>query len=576
MAERYSRLYHLPEGLYTRGAPLVIAAGALLTDNQSGQIIAQLKMRSISPKVISSVKALVTGLDSAGKPLCEEEHVYANLNARRDTLFGAKEGVRLRVPGVRSFRARVLSVTFDDGSRYLDTGGEWKPLPQQANLNHRLFDTELIRQYRLETSEASRFVPMEAEDLWLCACGEINHRGESCCRCGQTFEHCTEYLNVERLRENKSLRLNAAAVRAALEEAKSQSRGRILRRVLLVLIPILLIAGITLGVYKLAQRRTAIYDEAYRLYREGEYAEAALLFGKTHHYRDSDEMEKKAKKADAEIASYSRARMLFENGRWDDAYAAYTELGDYEDSAERAQEARYQKGLSLLESAEYEQARAIFRELGNYRDADAIAAHFFNRLLSEEASLNLECNGPLTTSYVYDSYGRIAEKTEHFSAYPGMSDRVYVYAYGGDGSYSVTEGQVEKLYDPYGAYLGQGDVISFTYDYDFYPDGSVHYRIGKDAKTKAYRSSAAYDEHGNLIAIQEEDGPTYTLLNEYDGEKLTKQERYSEDGTMISRTSFEYDGNNMLKRASFLTPGAASTVTILYTNGPIFAARAEE
>ena len=71
MAERYSRLYHLPEDLYTRGAPLVIAAGALLIDNQSGQTIAQLKMRSISPKTISSVKALVTGLDSAGKTLCQ-------------------------------------------------------------------------------------------------------------------------------------------------------------------------------------------------------------------------------------------------------------------------------------------------------------------------------------------------------------------------------------------------------------------------------------------------------------------------------------------------------------------------
>ena len=141
MAERYSRLYHLPEGLYTPGAPLVIAAGALLTDSQSGQIIAQLKMRSISSKTINAVKVLVTGLDSAGRPICQEEHVYAGLNAARDTLFGAKEGVRLYVPGVRSFSARVLSVAFSDGSRYIDNGGEWKPLPQQINLFHLLFDT---------------------------------------------------------------------------------------------------------------------------------------------------------------------------------------------------------------------------------------------------------------------------------------------------------------------------------------------------------------------------------------------------------------------------------------------------
>ena len=104
----------------------------------------------------------------------------------------------------------------------------------------------------------------------------------------------------------------------------------------------------------------------------------------------------------------------------------------------------------------------------------------------------------------------------------------------------------------------------------------MHYRIGRDANTKEHRSSAAYDEHGNLIGVQEEDGPTYTLLNEYDGDRLTKQERYNEAGTMLTRTSFEYDENGMLKRAVFLTPGASSTVTVRYTNGPVFAMLATE
>lgn len=37
MSERYSKLFSLPENLYTTGAPVVIAAGALLKDNQSGK-----------------------------------------------------------------------------------------------------------------------------------------------------------------------------------------------------------------------------------------------------------------------------------------------------------------------------------------------------------------------------------------------------------------------------------------------------------------------------------------------------------------------------------------------------------
>ena len=56
MAERYSQLYLLPEDLYTPGAPLVIAAGALLRDTLTGQLIAQLKLQSITVKTITAVK----------------------------------------------------------------------------------------------------------------------------------------------------------------------------------------------------------------------------------------------------------------------------------------------------------------------------------------------------------------------------------------------------------------------------------------------------------------------------------------------------------------------------------------
>ena len=576
MAERYSRLFSLPEDLYTAGAPLVISAGALLMDNQTGQVLAQLKMRSISSKVINAAKLLVTGTNRAGDVLCREEHVYEGLNAARDSFFGAKEAVLLPDANVRSFTVQLLSVSFGDGSRYIGGVEDWKPLPDQADLNQHLFDTELIRQYRLETSNMSRFVPLEAQDLWLCACGEVNRRGESCFRCDQTLEQCKKYLNVELLRENKNLRLNGEAVQAALDEARRQSRARILRRVLLVLLPLLLIAGIVFGAHKIMGRRDAIYVEACRLYNEGEFAEAALLFEKVGHYKDSGTMAAKAKKADAEIASYNRAGKLLNNERWDDAYDAYKALGNYEDSAELAQEALYQKGLMLLEDEAFADAQALFEDLGTYRDSAVIAAHFFSRRLSEEASLNPECNGPLTTTYRYDSCGRVAVKTELFSAYPGMSDRVSVYDYDEDGSYTITENQVTKHYDPYDAYIGQGDIVSNHYEYDFYPDGSVHFRVGTDAKSGEYLSSIAYDEHGNQIAVQNEDGSGYTLLNEYNGELIVKQERYNDDGTMVSRVSFEYDDDGLLKRATFLTPGATTTVTVLYTNGLVYAPDAVE
>lgn len=579
MAERYSRLYSLPEDLYTPGAPLVVAAGALLMDNQSGRVLAQLKLRSISPKTISSVRLHVVGFRADGGESCRAEHVYENLNAARDALFGAKEAVRLPQPDVRSFTVQLLEVSFSDGSCYPGSGEPLKSLPPQSNLNKRLFDAELIRQYRLETGSQSRFVPLETQDLWLCACGEINHRGESCYRCGQTLEHLKTYLNVSRLRENKSLRLNAEAARAAIAEQKKQAWGRIVKRILCVLLPLVLIAVLAGGAYMFTSRRGAMYREAARLYSIGEYAEAAIQFGKLSRfpvYKDAREMAAKAKKADAEIASYARAGKLLENERWDDAYAAYSELGDYEDSAELAQEALYRKGLALIADGRYAEAKEQFAALDAYKDAQGIVSAFHDRRLSEEISLHQECGGPLTTTYRYDSYGRISEKTEHFSAYDGMSDRVYTYSYGEDGGYSITEGQVEKRYDREGSLIGQGNLRSSTYEYEYYPDGSVHFCIAYDAKTHAYRGSTAYDEHGNVAAVQDADGAIVAMINEYKDDRLVKQERYNEAGTMLSRTSFEYDETGLCKRASFLTPGAAMTITVLYTNGPVFAPRAEE
>ncbi|MBQ9685080.1 MAG: hypothetical protein IJV41_00850 [Oscillospiraceae bacterium] len=575
MAERYTRLYSLPADLYTPGAPLVIAAGALLKDNQTGRVLAQLKMRSISDRVITAVKVLVVGYDVARAEICREEHQYLDMKVARDRMFGSKEAVLLRDSAVRSFTAQVTAVYFDDGDSYDGTAAVWEPLPEQKELLNRLFDAELIRQYRLETTERSRFVPLETEDLWLCTCGEINHNGESCFRCGQALDDVKALLDVELLRENKSLRLKAEAEQARREEQRRQSRSYKLRRLALIVIPLLLIAAIAAGAYYLSARRQSAYNAAVALYDAGSYSEAAAAFDKLGSYRDSADYLSRSRTADALASDYTRAGKLLENGRYDDARELYLSLGDYQDAQSMALEARYRQGLELLESGEAAEARDIFTELGAYRDAADYAAHFFDRLLTEEISFQDDCQGPLTTVYTYDEQGRIATKTELFSAYEKMTDRVSAYVYQDDGSYSVTEGQTEKRYDAYGSYLGQGEVTLYSYEYGFYDDGTLRYSIASDAATEDYRSSMAYDEHGNRVRVEHEDGTATTLRNEYDGERLVKQESYAQDGTMLDRTTFDYDEQGRLKRMSFLTPGASATITTTYSYGLVYLPGAE-
>ena len=81
MSERYKTLYRLPENLYTIGSPVIIAAGALLKDNQSGKVLAQIKFKSISDKSIKAVKIRVLAFDVTGASVGDAvEHQYLDLN----------------------------------------------------------------------------------------------------------------------------------------------------------------------------------------------------------------------------------------------------------------------------------------------------------------------------------------------------------------------------------------------------------------------------------------------------------------------------------------------------------------
>ena len=70
MAERYTRLFSLSENLYASGAPVLIAAGALLKDNQTGKTLAQLKFKSLSEKNIKALKVTIAASDVSRIFLC--------------------------------------------------------------------------------------------------------------------------------------------------------------------------------------------------------------------------------------------------------------------------------------------------------------------------------------------------------------------------------------------------------------------------------------------------------------------------------------------------------------------------
>ena len=150
MSERYSKVFALSENLYATGSPIIIEAGALQKDNQTGGILAQIKMKNISAKVIKAVKVKLTLFDVAGNILADGvEQQYLDLRVVRDESFGSKSAIKLKESTTRSFAVNIIEVVFEDGSVWSGTANPWETLSKQTALINHFNDEELVKQFEL-------------------------------------------------------------------------------------------------------------------------------------------------------------------------------------------------------------------------------------------------------------------------------------------------------------------------------------------------------------------------------------------------------------------------------------------
>ena len=562
MAERYTRLYTLPENLYTEGAPLVIAAGALLKDNQTGKVLAQLKYRSISSRPIRAIKVLITGYDMAKAVVCREEHQYLDLEIGRDEYWGSKEAVYLPDRSVRSYSAAVLAVYYADGGSYVSDSQRWEPLQEQARLDTKLWDKELAKQYRIDTTPKSAFVPMRQKDLWLCACGEINRDGERCHVCGQELDALIAKLDVDLLREEKTERLRREEEHASAVDAVRDAHAKKAKKIALIAVPIALIAAAAIVFSVVSSKNARAYDDALALLEAGRYNEADVAFTKLGNYKDSAEKAEEAAGKGQENTAYTKACKLLEDGSFDEAHDAFIALGDYEDSAEKALEALYQKAGKLLEDGSFDEAQALYTELGNYCDSAEKADGFVQRRVSMTTSYDESCSGPLTTTYAYTSDGVLLSETRLYSEYPSMDDQTYEYEYAPDGSYTLTRDQVASVYDDHGNLLGQGGVFQYDYVYEYYDDGTMSSCTALAEGSEDTLWIEEYDRHGSTDRYIDADGTAYDFVNTYKGDLLYQQDKYDASGALVGNIKYDYDDDGRLTKKTVIENGNVSKAVV--------------
>lgn len=384
MSERYTRLFSLPENLYAEGSPVIIAAGALLKDNQTGKVLAQLKLRSISEKDIQAVKVCLYLFDTAGCPIGEPVLFdYLDLRALRDAEFGQKTPVMVPESKARSYTAAVTGVVFSDKSIWTADGVEWEPLPRQRTLEGVLQDTELVKQYKITVGSNFTYYPTEEKDLWFCACGAVNRAGKPCHVCGRTLP-ALQAIDREQLVRDKDARLAEEARQAAEKQAAADAKRKKTAKLLKIAIPavcaviafVILLNSVILPAMKekaALKKLERDYNAAVALMDAGEYEEAIAAFVAMEGYKDSAQKSDDCKTAIRE-EKYNAAVALMEDGKYEEAIAAFQELHGYRDSKDRMKEirdaaenlrlqAQYDVAVSLADSGKTAEAAIAFGKI---------------------------------------------------------------------------------------------------------------------------------------------------------------------------------------------------------------------
>ena len=411
MSERYSKLFALPENLYASGSPVVIAAGALLKDNQTGKVIAQLKMRNIGTNIIKATKVCVRPLDTVGNPLGEEiEYQYLDLNVNRNDEFGSKVPIPLTDATTRSYTASISEVVFADNTVWSGTDEPWEALSAPTTLDGALTDRELIKQYRINFGTDCKYNPTVQKDLWYCACGELNRKEETSCHHCKKSASSLLSVDLEALKKERDARVAAEQRKAAEEKAAEEVRAKRTKKMAMIIAPIvvlLIIAAVLISnIVKKNQEEAArihaeeslrdTYNTAVALMEKGEYEEAIAAFKALDGYKDSvgkiEACEEEAARIQAEKAlldTYNTAVVLMEKGEYEEAIAAFKALDGYKDSVGKIEacetailDGDYNTALALIDAGKYNEAYAILIALDGYKDSDEKANSIYNSLIN--------------------------------------------------------------------------------------------------------------------------------------------------------------------------------------------------
>lgn len=350
MSNRFEKLYSLSGQLYAPSSPVIITAGALLKDTQTGKVLAQLKFKNINSKVIKAVTVSLLPRDTADQPLGEKEtHQILDLAANRDSEFGQKTPLYFSNNTTRAYQVIVEEVVFSDNTVWKTDGTPLSELPAQKAANETLVDAELEKQYKLEYGERANYMADTCFDLWRCHCGAINRSDEQVCHICSAEKSSALSVSIVQLKKSCQIRLEEerkeaeqASIQNGLRKKKTIKIGIICCVLAVIAYFVMTIAVPKIEHHAELNREIGLLNEAVSFLNSEDYSSAESILDKL----DSEDS--------LNAAKYEQAVSFFEAGKYIQAITLFERTSDYGDSADYLI-----KSASLAAESYYQQ--------GNYR-----------------------------------------------------------------------------------------------------------------------------------------------------------------------------------------------------------------
>lgn len=522
MSERYSKLFALSENQYASSSPVVIAAGALHKDNQTGKIIAQLKLRNIRSKRIKAATVCIVPFDTVGNPIGDSvNYQYLDLNATRDEDFGQKVAITLPNATARSFAVTVEEVAFADNTIWKATGEAWEVLPVPSSIG-RIHGAEFENQFRMKYGMDCKNLPLSEKDLWYCACGTLNCKEERQCHaCGKDYTVLSS-IDYDELAREKNLRVAAEKEQAEKKAAAARVRAEAARIKAKKIGIVAAVTTIIIVTASLVVTKVVIPSNNYKAAEEmlaaGDYDGAIAGFTALSDYKDSPDRAFEAETAKQETANataYTEAKAMLANKDYDGAIAAFEALGNYKDSAEMVSESIYLYANEMIYQQNDAEAYSLFQKITHYKDSAKYLASFHFL----PVSIVCEASGKDDYRFSYDENGKII----HAARYIVKTKEEH-------SNYSFDEdGMVMRE-------NWSGGRVGFSYIHN--EDGTVT-RINYNDHV-----DYIYDQYGNIISLQDAYGNVnvYTdkTYDEHHNPSTVKSNRnyrentYSDEGLLLS------------------------------------------